>query len=55
MTSLFNSLFRHPKGRTKYADLMKLDDHLLNDIGLSRADIRVMMVASRAARKSARG
>ena len=55
MTTLFTSLFRRPEGHTRYADLLQLDDHLLHDIGLTRADVRVMMMAARATRKSARG
>jgi uncharacterized protein YjiS (DUF1127 family) len=38
------SFFERSSKRRVYADLLKLDDHLLRDIGLTRADIRAAMV-----------
>ena len=49
MTSLFSSLFRRSEKRRTYADLMRLDDHLLRDIGITRTDIHLMMSGSRTA------
>ena len=44
MTSLLSSFFERSSKRRAYADLLKLDDHLLRDIGLTRAGIRAAMV-----------
>lgn len=41
--SLFTALLRRSGKRRMYADLMQLDDHLLRDIGLTRADLRARM------------
>jgi uncharacterized protein YjiS (DUF1127 family) len=41
--SMISSLFRRSERRKTYADLLRLDDHLLRDIGLSRGDVRQMM------------
>ena len=37
MTKLFSSLARRSERRKIYADLLKLDDRLLHDIGLDRS------------------
>jgi uncharacterized protein YjiS (DUF1127 family) len=39
----FTSLFRRSERRKVYADLLRLDDHLLRDIGLTRTDVHTMM------------
>jgi uncharacterized protein YjiS (DUF1127 family) len=44
MPGLLSSFFERSSKRRVYADLLKLDDHLLRDIGLTRADIRAAMV-----------
>ncbi|HHY50909.1 MAG TPA: DUF1127 domain-containing protein [Alphaproteobacteria bacterium] len=47
MANVFSALFRRATERRKvYADLLRLDDHLLNDIGLTRADVHAMMSGS---------
>lgn len=40
--SYFSSLFRRMERNKTLNDLMKLDDHLLHDIGLNRADLTQM-------------
>ena len=44
-----STLFRRSAERRAYSDLMKLDDHLLRDIGLTRSDLQSMMAGSRRA------
>lgn len=44
--SLLTTLFRRSEKRRMYASLMQLDDHLLRDIGLTRADLRARMVGT---------
>ena len=44
MPGLLSTFFERSSKRRAYADLLKLDDHLLRDIGLTRADIRAAMV-----------
>jgi uncharacterized protein YjiS (DUF1127 family) len=39
----FTSLIRKAGRRKVYADLLRLDDHLLRDIGLTRSDVHTMM------------
>ena len=39
----FSTLFRKTARRKVYADLLRLDDHLLRDIGLTRSDVHTMM------------
>jgi uncharacterized protein YjiS (DUF1127 family) len=46
--SLLASLLQRSERRRTYADLLKLDDHLLRDIGLTRGDLR-QMIRGRAA------
>lgn len=50
MTNLFSSLARRAGRRKIYADLLKLDDHLLRDIGLTRSDVHLMMSGRTAAK-----
>lgn len=47
--NLFSSLFRRSEKRRTYASLLQLDDHMLRDIGLSRADVHRMMTGARTA------
>jgi uncharacterized protein YjiS (DUF1127 family) len=41
--NVFTSLVRRSQRRKVYADLMRLDDHILRDIGLTRQDVTDMM------------
>lgn len=41
--NMLSSLLRRSERRRTYNHLMQLDDYLLRDIGLSRADVRQMM------------
>jgi uncharacterized protein YjiS (DUF1127 family) len=41
--TLFSNLRQRAAKRRMAADLMQLDDHLLRDIGLSRADLRAQI------------
>jgi uncharacterized protein YjiS (DUF1127 family) len=45
--NLFSSLFRRSEKRRNYASLLQLDDHMLRDIGLNRADVHRMMAGVR--------
>ena len=49
MTSLVDMLLRSLKSRKHYARLQELDDYLLTDIGLNRADLRQLMAGDRIA------
>jgi len=40
--SYISSMFRRAERNRALSDLLKLDDHLLRDIGLSRADVTMM-------------
>jgi uncharacterized protein YjiS (DUF1127 family) len=40
MTSIFSRLFRGSKQRRVLSDLMQFDDHLLRDIGVTRAELQ---------------
>jgi uncharacterized protein YjiS (DUF1127 family) len=40
--SYFTDLFRRAERKRALRDLLKLDDHLLRDIGLARADVCAM-------------
>ena len=42
--TFLTTLLRRSEKRRMYADLMQLDDHLLRDIGLTRADLRARAV-----------
>jgi len=44
MTAFFTTLLRRSARRRAYASMLQLDDHLLHDIGLSRADLRAQLV-----------
>ena len=52
--SLFSSLFRRSEKHRAYANLLELDDRLLRDIGLNRAEIHRMMNGARTAQPKAR-
>ena len=41
--TFLTTLIRRSEKRRMYASLMQLDDHLLRDIGLTRADLRARM------------
>jgi uncharacterized protein YjiS (DUF1127 family) len=47
--NLFSSLFRRAEKQRTFADLLRMDDHLLRDIGLSRSDLHLMASGSRTA------
>lgn len=47
--NMFSSLFRRSEKQRTYTDLLRMDDHLLRDIGLSRTDLHLMMNGSRTA------
>ena len=40
--SYLTSLFRRSERKRVLSDLMKYDDHLLRDIGLTRTDLAIM-------------
>lgn len=42
MAFSLTSMFRRSQRQRVLADLMKFDDHLLRDIGLTRTDLAVM-------------
>jgi len=48
--SYLSTLFRRSPERRAYSYLMQLDDRLLRDIGLDRAELRAMLAKSRDAR-----
>ena len=39
----FSSFLRRSERRKVYANLLRLDDHLLRDIGVSRSDVHNMI------------
>ena len=39
---MFRALFKRAERRRVFTDLMKFDDHLLRDIGLTRGDLAMM-------------
>ena len=43
MANIFSSLLRRSGRRKVYADLLHLDDRMLSDIGLTRAEIAELM------------
>lgn len=47
--SILNSLMRRAEKRRAYTDLLRLDDHLLRDIGLNRSDLHQMISGTRTA------
>lgn len=47
--NIFASLRRGAEKRRAYVDLLRLDDHLLRDLGISRTDVHQMMNGSRTA------
>ncbi len=47
--NIFTALIRRSARRRAIADLSRLDDHLLRDIGVNRSDIHQMSGASRTA------
>jgi uncharacterized protein YjiS (DUF1127 family) len=50
MTSLFASLLRGRARRRTITDLMRLDDHLLADIGITRSELHAMLRGDRRTR-----
>jgi len=44
MPTFISTLLHRSSRRRMYSQLLELDDHLLRDIGLSRADLRAAMV-----------
>jgi len=40
---MISNLLRRSERRRTYANLLRLDDHLLRDIGLSRGDVHQLM------------
>lgn len=40
--SYFSTLFRRSERKRALSDLLKLDDHLLRDIGLTRSEVAMM-------------
>jgi len=44
MSTFISTLLHRSSRRRMYSELLELDDHLLRDIGLSRADLRAAMV-----------
>jgi uncharacterized protein YjiS (DUF1127 family) len=46
---LFASLFRRSERRRAYTDMLRLDDHLLRDIGIARSDLHEMIASTRTA------
>jgi len=51
--NIFATFRRRHDARRTYADLLKLDDHLLADIGVRRADLLSLMGDPRAAHRRA--
>lgn len=47
--NILSTLIRRAEKRRAYTDLLRLDDHLLRDIGLNRSDLHEMMNGSRTA------
>lgn len=47
--NILSSLFRRAEKRRAYTDMLRLDDHLLRDIGLNRSDLHDMMAGTRTA------
>jgi uncharacterized protein YjiS (DUF1127 family) len=54
MTNIFTMLFRRSEKRHAYGTLLRLDDHLLRDIGLERSDLHRMMTGRTAHTRSHR-
>ena len=44
MPSFISALLHRSSKRRMYSEMLRLDDHLLRDIGLTRADLRAAMV-----------
>lgn len=51
MNPITSLLQRNARRRT-YADLLDLDDHLLSDIGISRADVHQLINGRSSARRT---
>ena len=47
--NILSSLFRRSEKRRAYSNMLRLDDHLLRDIGINRSDLHQMMIGSRTA------
>lgn len=52
--NLFASLMQRAARRRTFNDLLRLDDHLLRDIGISRSDLHLMMNGSQTAKGNRR-
>lgn len=52
--NMLTSLFRRSERRRALADLSRLDDHLLRDIGVTRSDVHELMRGARTAHGKAR-
>lgn len=44
MPGFISAILHRSSKRRMYSDLLQLDDHLLRDIGLTRAELRAAMV-----------
>ena len=49
--NILTSLLQRAARRRTYSDMLHLDDHLLRDIGVSRADLRQLMHGARTANR----
>jgi uncharacterized protein YjiS (DUF1127 family) len=47
--NIFTALMQRSKDRRAEYEMLRLDDHLLRDIGVSRDDVRRMMAGARTA------
>ncbi|MEO8756442.1 MAG: DUF1127 domain-containing protein [Devosia sp.] len=43
MNAFFSTLMRHANKRRTCSEMLRLDDHLLRDIGVTRAELRAQM------------
>jgi uncharacterized protein YjiS (DUF1127 family) len=44
MPGFFSAMLHRSSKRRMYSELLQLDDHILRDIGLTRADLRAALV-----------
>ncbi len=52
--NVFTTLMERAKERRGHYEMLKLDDHLLYDIGMTRADVVALMAGKRTAHNKAR-